>query len=37
MKAGMFGFDDLPEDAPKRCEKFAAMMKNPAAAAAMLR
>ena len=36
MKAGTFGFDDLPEDAPEKRKKCAAMMKNAAAAATML-
>ncbi len=32
MKAGTFGFDDVPEDAIKTREKFEAMMKSGAAA-----
>ena len=35
MKAGKFGFDDVPEGAVKTREKFAAMMK-PGAATQML-
>lgn len=36
MKAGKFGFEDLPEDTPMTRAKFAAMVKNPAAMATML-
>jgi NAD(P)-dependent dehydrogenase (short-subunit alcohol dehydrogenase family) len=36
IKAGKFGFDDVPENAVKTREKFAPMMKNPAAMTTML-